>query len=124
MARIKTKRKRLRECEVKMEFDCLIKKHFRTKCCYGLTMDLLDNIATELGFEFHLYVVRDQLFGSRQQRDVKDFLKSKSAQHSSNNVGTGTTTTTTSSSSSSGTSNKPKTSTSYHDVDDETSNSK
>lgn len=79
-------------------------------------MDLLDNIATELGFEFHLYVVRDQLFGSRQQRDVKDFIKSKSAQHSSNNGATG--------SGGSGTSNKPKTSTSDHDVDDETSNSK
>lgn len=50
--------------------------HYRTKCCYGLTMDLLDNIATELSFEFHLYVVRDQLFGSKQQRDVKDFIKS------------------------------------------------
>ncbi|XP_055306714.1 glutamate receptor ionotropic, NMDA 3A-like isoform X2 [Sitodiplosis mosellana] len=87
-----------------------------TKCCYGLTMDLLDNIATELGFEFHLYVVRDQLFGSRQQRDVKDFIKSKSAQHSSNNDGIN-------SSSSSSTSNKPTTSSSLdHDVDDETSN--
>lgn len=36
-------------------------------------MDLLDNIATELGFEFHLYIVRDQLFGSKQ-RNVKDFI--------------------------------------------------
>lgn len=41
----------------------------RTKCCYGLTMDLLDNIATELGFEFHLYIVRDQLFGTKLQRN-------------------------------------------------------
>lgn len=49
--------------------------YHRTKCCYGLTMDLLDNIATELSFEFHLYVVRDQLFGSKQQRDIKDFIK-------------------------------------------------
>lgn len=48
---------------------------YRTKCCYGLTMDLLDNIAMELGFEFHLYVVRDQLFGAKQQRDIKEFLK-------------------------------------------------
>lgn len=48
---------------------------YRTKCCYGLTMDLLDNIAMELGFEFHLYIVRDQLFGAKQQRDVKEFLK-------------------------------------------------
>lgn len=39
-------------------------------------MDLLDNIATELGFEFHLYIVRDQLFGSKQ-RNVRDFIKNK-----------------------------------------------
>lgn len=41
-------------------------------------MDLLDNIATELGFEFHLYVVRDQLFGSKQ-RNFKDFIPNKQA---------------------------------------------
>lgn len=39
-------------------------------------MDLLDNIATELGFEFHLYIVRDQLFGSKQ-RSRRDFLNAK-----------------------------------------------
>lgn len=44
-------------------------------------MDLLDNIATELGFEFHLYVVRDQLFGSKQQRNVKMFTKTNKKQH-------------------------------------------
>lgn len=70
-------------------------------------MDLLDNIATELSFEFHLYVVRDELFGSRQQRDVKDFIKSKLSQQQPN----------------SNASNKPTT-LSDHDVDDETSNSK
>lgn len=43
-------------------------------------MDLLDNVATELNFEFHLYVVRDQLFGSKQQRNVKDFLRSNKKQ--------------------------------------------
>lgn len=43
-------------------------------------MDLLDNIAMELGFEFHLYVVRDQLFGSKQQRDVKDYLRNDKKQ--------------------------------------------
>lgn len=46
----------------------------RTKCCYGLSMDLLDNVATELGFEFHLYVVRDQLFGAKKTRTVHDHL--------------------------------------------------
>lgn len=40
-------------------------------------MDLLDNVATELGFEFHLYVVRDHLFGARKQRTKTDFLKNK-----------------------------------------------
>lgn len=28
-------------------------------------MDLLENIAMELNFEFHLYVVHDELFGTR-----------------------------------------------------------
>ncbi len=30
-------------------------------------MDILDNIATELGFEFHLYIVQDELFGGKQK---------------------------------------------------------
>lgn len=37
-------------------------------------MDLLDNVATELGFEFHLYVVRDQLFGAKKPRTIQDHL--------------------------------------------------
>lgn len=37
----------------------------RTKCCYGLSMDLLENVATELGFQFHLYLVRDELYGAK-----------------------------------------------------------
>lgn len=40
-------------------------------------MDLLDNIATELGFEFHLYIVRDELFGAKQRRSVKDYQQNK-----------------------------------------------
>lgn len=28
-------------------------------------MDLLENVATELGFKFHLYLVRDELFGAK-----------------------------------------------------------
>ncbi|GAB0096952.1 Ionotropic glutamate receptor [Sergentomyia squamirostris] len=39
--------------------------NYKTKCCYGLSMDLLENIATELGFEFHLYIVRDEVYGTR-----------------------------------------------------------
>ena len=42
---------------------------YRTNCCYGLAMDLLENIAQELEFDFHLYIVGDGLFGSRT-RDV------------------------------------------------------
>ncbi|XP_030021553.1 uncharacterized protein LOC115441093 isoform X2 [Manduca sexta] len=37
-----------------------------THCCYGLAMDLLENIAQELEFDFHLYVVEDGLYGSRK----------------------------------------------------------
>lgn len=80
-------------------------------------MDLLDNIATELSFEFHLYVVRDQLFGSRQQRDVKDFLKSgiKSAQTNSNSQ---------TNDSGSGSDTGASHQSTDHDGNDETSNSK
>lgn len=37
-------------------------------------MDILDNVATELGFEFHLYIVQDQLFGGKQ-KSFKDFSR-------------------------------------------------
>ncbi|KAJ2947052.1 hypothetical protein O0L34_g16399 [Tuta absoluta] len=38
-----------------------------THCCYGLAMDLLENIAQELEFDFHLYIVEDGMFGSRKK---------------------------------------------------------
>lgn len=47
-------------------------------------MDLLDNIATELGFEYHLYVVRDQLFGAKLQRNLNRFIKTNTKQYNSN----------------------------------------
>lgn len=47
-------------------------------------MDLLENIATELGFEFHLYVVRDQLFGAKMQRNLNRFIKMNTKQYNSN----------------------------------------
>lgn len=55
---------------------------YRTNCCYGLSMDLLENVAQELEFDFRLYIVADGLFGSRtvirnskDKRDVgKKFL--------------------------------------------------
>jgi len=37
-------------------------------------MDLLENIASELGFEFHLYIVRDELFGTKF-RNLKDWIQ-------------------------------------------------
>lgn len=52
---------------------------YRTNCCYGLSMDLLENVAQELEFDFRLYIVADGLFGSktvvkrevdRRKRDV------------------------------------------------------
>lgn len=36
-------------------------------------MDLLHNIATELGFEFHLYIVKDELFGSKFHKTKKKY---------------------------------------------------
>lgn len=41
-------------------------------------MDILDNIATELGFEFHLYIVQDELFGGKQKM-TKSFYRSRDA---------------------------------------------
>lgn len=38
---------------------------YKTNCCYGLAMDLLENIAHELEFDFRLYIVADGLFGTR-----------------------------------------------------------
>lgn len=33
-------------------------------------MDLLDNVASELGFGYILYIVSDELFGSRQVKKI------------------------------------------------------
>lgn len=103
----------------------------RTKCCYGLTMDLLDNIATELSFEFHLYVVRDQLFGSKQQRDIKDFLKpsgTRTKRHANNENSNGTTSSSSGGGGDGGSSSRSTLSQQKtiadHDINDETQNSK
>nr|WRU22311.1 ionotropic receptor 12 [Paratrioza sinica] len=45
---------------------------YRTNCCYGLSMDLLENIAQELEFDFHLYIVADGLFGTRVREEGKE----------------------------------------------------
>ncbi|KAK9692896.1 Ligand-gated ion channel [Popillia japonica] len=46
---------------------------YRTHCCYGLSMDLLENVAQELEFGFQLYIVADGLFGTKvyTKEDVK-----------------------------------------------------
>ncbi|XP_017780096.1 PREDICTED: uncharacterized protein LOC108565254 [Nicrophorus vespilloides] len=41
------------------------KFRYRTHCCYGLSMDLLENVAQELEFDFRLYIVSDGLFGAK-----------------------------------------------------------
>nr|CAI5866499.1 unnamed protein product [Callosobruchus analis] len=41
---------------------------YRTNCCYGLSMDLLENVAQELEFDFRLYIVADGMFGSKTVR--------------------------------------------------------
>nr|XP_018917923.1 PREDICTED: uncharacterized protein LOC109044571 isoform X2 [Bemisia tabaci] len=40
-----------------------------TNCCYGLTMDLLENVAEELEFDFHLYLVADGSYGTKIMKD-------------------------------------------------------
>ncbi|XP_050436256.1 glutamate receptor ionotropic, NMDA 3A-like isoform X2 [Adelges cooleyi] len=37
-----------------------------TYCCYGLSIDLLEKMAKDLEFDFHLYLVADGSFGSRK----------------------------------------------------------
>ncbi|XP_065092056.1 uncharacterized protein LOC135712892 isoform X3 [Ochlerotatus camptorhynchus] len=38
---------------------------YSVRCCYGLSMDLLQKVALDLGFEFDLYIVQDGLFGRK-----------------------------------------------------------
>lgn len=57
-----------------------------THCCYGLAMDLLENIAQELEFDFHLYIVEDGLYGSRKL--VKPFHKLNEYRSLTSNVRT------------------------------------
>ncbi|ETN66289.1 hypothetical protein AND_001910 [Anopheles darlingi] len=38
---------------------------YRVRCCYGLSMDLLQKLAAEINFDYHLYIVHDGLFGRR-----------------------------------------------------------
>ncbi|XP_055628546.1 uncharacterized protein LOC129769999 isoform X2 [Toxorhynchites rutilus septentrionalis] len=52
------------------ESDKIIKKSssnnfYSVRCCYGLSMDLLQKVARDIGFEFHLYIVHDGLFGRK-----------------------------------------------------------
>lgn len=42
-------------------------------------MDILDNIATELGFEFHLYIVQDELFGGKHKLSKSFFTRPREA---------------------------------------------
>ncbi|XP_034240253.1 uncharacterized protein LOC117644748 [Thrips palmi] len=66
------------------QFD-LPRYKYRTNCCYGLAMDLLENIAHELEFDFHLYVVSDGVFGSQvhehQHHNHKPYYASGQPQH-------------------------------------------
>ncbi|KAK6640098.1 hypothetical protein RUM43_008375 [Polyplax serrata] len=41
------------------------KYKYKSSCCYGLAMDLLENVAQELEFEFHLYIIPDGAYGAR-----------------------------------------------------------
>lgn len=48
-----------------------LKFKYRTNCCYGLAMDLLENIAEELEFDFRLYIVADGFFGAKVKKRRK-----------------------------------------------------
>lgn len=46
-------------------------------------MDLLDNVASELGFGYILYIVSDELFGSRQVMMKKNIMMNPESNRSS-----------------------------------------
>lgn len=46
-------------------------------------MDLLDNVASELGFGYILYIVSDELFGSKQVMMKKNILMNPESNRSS-----------------------------------------
>jgi glutamate receptor ionotropic, NMDA 3A len=79
---MRRKRKKKKIYDVKLyEYQTLIRRyqfslfHNRTRCCYGLSMDLLDNVASELGFGYILYIVSDELFGSKQMMRQQNILQ-------------------------------------------------
>lgn len=39
--------------------------NYSTLCCYGYSVDLLQQMSIDLNFGYHLYLVNDGLFGSR-----------------------------------------------------------
>ncbi|XP_058457462.1 glutamate receptor ionotropic, NMDA 3A-like isoform X7 [Malaya genurostris] len=47
---------------------------YSTRCCFGLSMDLLQKVAQDVGFEFDLYIVHDGFFG-RKIPNKKDYSK-------------------------------------------------
>ncbi|XP_058833780.1 uncharacterized protein LOC131691421 isoform X2 [Topomyia yanbarensis] len=59
--------KRLKEVGQNMDIkeQSRMKRLYSTRCCFGLSMDLLQKVAQDLGFEFDLYIVKDGLFGRK-----------------------------------------------------------
>lgn len=52
---------------------------YRIQCCRGLTIDLLNKLASDLDFDFTLYIVQDETYGRRDANDtwngmIKDLL--------------------------------------------------
>ncbi|XP_029728977.2 uncharacterized protein LOC109415021 isoform X2 [Aedes albopictus] len=61
---IQKRRKDLGE-EIEPEDERSRRHIYSVRCCYGLSMDLLQKVALDLGFEFDLYIVHDGLFGRK-----------------------------------------------------------
>ncbi|VVC31376.1 Hypothetical protein CINCED_3A009974 [Cinara cedri] len=51
-----------------VKLDVNKKSHPESYCCFGLSIDLLEKMSEDLGFDFHLYLVADGTFGSRKLR--------------------------------------------------------
>ncbi|XP_053686430.1 uncharacterized protein LOC128735972 [Sabethes cyaneus] len=59
------KRSKKSGVSIESKEDEILKKFYSTRCCFGLSMDLLQKIAEDVGFEFDLYIVHDGLFGRK-----------------------------------------------------------
>ncbi|XP_076440488.1 glutamate receptor ionotropic, NMDA 3A-like isoform X2 [Babylonia areolata] len=48
---------------------------YRIQCCRGLTIDMLNRLASDLDFDFTLYIVQDETYGQKKQGQWNGMMK-------------------------------------------------